>query len=186
VVKAWAEFVDHRKEMRHALTPTSWRKTVLKMVSRDPAEIVKAIDTAIECGWRGIFFRDAPRQPAGGRVPAPPAPPADPDVRKVCALLSDTVGSASEAEAFALVSSWRAFHAALPGDPRRPGRGAARRLPFSELVDRFVAFARAKDASGFTLSAASQLRVGSIRWVEFIRDCERFTGYSFKTGEYQG
>lgn len=68
VVRAWAEFVQHRKEKGCRLTPLAYKKLVKAMVTHSTEEIVDAIDKAISSGWRGLFFNDN-QQPINNASP---------------------------------------------------------------------------------------------------------------------
>ena len=53
-VAAWAEFVQHRQEIRHRLTPLAAEKC-LKKLAKYPAVAIEAIEVAISNGWQGVF-----------------------------------------------------------------------------------------------------------------------------------
>ena len=60
----WQAFIDHRKEIRHKLTPTTTKFLLKKLAVFNALEIDvnKAITQTIENGWQGIF---APRNDYG-------------------------------------------------------------------------------------------------------------------------
>jgi hypothetical protein len=53
----WTDFIQHRKEIRHKLTPTS-TNFLLKKLARyhnDGIDVNQSITQAIENGWQGVF-----------------------------------------------------------------------------------------------------------------------------------
>lgn len=52
---AWTEFLQHRREIRHSLTPTSAKRTLEKLGAHGVDVAVAAVSQAIEKGWQGVF-----------------------------------------------------------------------------------------------------------------------------------
>lgn len=52
---AWAEWVQHRKEIRKALTERAVKKQLTDLAIAGEAAAVEAIHTAIRNGWQGVF-----------------------------------------------------------------------------------------------------------------------------------
>ena len=80
--KEWADFVEHRKQVKHPLTPLAAERLISKIAKLREAGYcpTKLIDAAIRNGWRDVFARDdakagapqgAIRIASAGRTPAP-------------------------------------------------------------------------------------------------------------------
>ena len=80
--KEWADFVEHRKQVKHPLTPLAAERLISKIAKLREAGYcpTKLIDAAIRNGWRDVFARDdakagapqdAIRPTSAGRTPAP-------------------------------------------------------------------------------------------------------------------
>lgn len=54
-LKAWAEWQQHRKEIKKRQTPLSVSKQLNKMSQWGPARAITAINHSIESNWQGIF-----------------------------------------------------------------------------------------------------------------------------------
>lgn len=78
----WNDFKQHRKELGKPLTPTAERRLLIKLerMKNEGQNIHKAIETSIECGWRGIFDvkddvkSDIPLKERARRVGVEPKP----------------------------------------------------------------------------------------------------------------
>lgn len=55
LLSAIEEFVQHRQEIKHPLTPRAWQKIVGKLVDVAPDVAVEAINKSIASGWRDVF-----------------------------------------------------------------------------------------------------------------------------------
>ena len=58
VMKAWAAFVQDRKERKKPLTKGAYTLLINKMDRHSPEEIVTALEQAIERRWLSIFYED--------------------------------------------------------------------------------------------------------------------------------
>lgn len=58
--KTWAEWVQYRKEIRHALKPSTVTRQLAKLDIAGPAKAKAMIEQSIENGWTGLFD---PREP---------------------------------------------------------------------------------------------------------------------------
>jgi len=58
--KAWADFLEHRREMKHPATALAQTRLLNQCEKWGEARAVEAIDTSIGNGWRGLF------EPRGG------------------------------------------------------------------------------------------------------------------------
>ena len=56
---AWADFVQHRRERRPAVTPTSAAKLLEMLAGWGPLKAVAALEKAVASGWQGVFPLDA-------------------------------------------------------------------------------------------------------------------------------
>jgi len=59
LARAWAEFAQHRREIRAPLTPTAAKRIVDDLASVNEAAAVEALRKSVKHGWRGVFI-DAP------------------------------------------------------------------------------------------------------------------------------
>ena len=57
---AWAEFAQHRREIRAPLTPTAAKRIVDDLASVNERAAVEALRKSVKHGWRGVFV-DAPK-----------------------------------------------------------------------------------------------------------------------------
>ena len=53
--EAWREYIAHRRDLRHRLTPRSARMQLRKLAAIGPERAVAAIEHSIANGYRGIF-----------------------------------------------------------------------------------------------------------------------------------
>ncbi len=53
--EVWADWISHRKEIRHPLTPTTVRLQFNKLKKMGVQPAIKSLMTSIENGWIGIF-----------------------------------------------------------------------------------------------------------------------------------
>ena len=88
--QAWAEFVEHRREIRKRLTPTA-TKRLLADLANHPAEATGALRKSVKNSWTGVFFDDGketrPTKPADDFRPEKYVPTSADD------LLSPTKGT---------------------------------------------------------------------------------------------
>jgi hypothetical protein len=56
---AWADFAQHRREIRTPLTPLAAKSIVADLASVNEQQAVEALRKSIKHGWRGVFI-DAP------------------------------------------------------------------------------------------------------------------------------
>jgi hypothetical protein len=59
LARAWAEFAQHRREIKAPLTPTAAKRIVDDLDSINKAAAVEALRKSVKHGWRGVFI-DAP------------------------------------------------------------------------------------------------------------------------------
>lgn len=64
---AWAEWAQHRKEIRHKLTPTSSVRSLNALERLGVDRAIASITHTVEKGWRGIV--EAPEPPAAEQKP---------------------------------------------------------------------------------------------------------------------
>lgn len=69
----WADFVKHRREIRHALTRTQTTKLLDKLAAT-PGDANAMLERSVENGWRGVFPLD--KRKSNGK-PQPLADPTD-------------------------------------------------------------------------------------------------------------
>jgi hypothetical protein len=68
LARAWAEFAQHRREIRAPLTPTAAQRIVADLAAVNEALAVEALRKSVKHGWRGVFF-DAPPKPTIVELP---------------------------------------------------------------------------------------------------------------------
>ena len=64
----WTDFIQHRKEIRHKLTPTAKKYLLVKLAKfhQNGIDVNLCIIQAIENGWQGVFEHEANRKPYSG------------------------------------------------------------------------------------------------------------------------
>jgi hypothetical protein len=55
LANAWAEFAQHRREIRAPLTPTAAKRIVADLAAVNEAAAVEALRKSVKHGWRGVF-----------------------------------------------------------------------------------------------------------------------------------
>jgi hypothetical protein len=63
LANAWAEFAQHRREIKAPLTPTAAQRIVADLAAVNEAAAVEALRKSVKHGWRGVFV-DAPKDTA--------------------------------------------------------------------------------------------------------------------------
>jgi hypothetical protein len=59
LARAWAEFAQHRREIKAPLTPTAAKRIIDDLAAVNEAAAVEALRKSVKHGWRGVFI-DAP------------------------------------------------------------------------------------------------------------------------------
>jgi len=191
VITAWLEFVQHRKETGHKLTPLAHKKITMEMLKHVPDEIVDAINTAITKGWRGLFYKDGPI----GNKQSPAKPDVislDLNAQKLYYFVQSTHTPISQQETKTLISKMKAWYSSIP----TPGKGesclggmtrewSTHHMPWDRLFQEWVTFLQTKQES-FPLRSAHDLIIGGLRWNEFVRHVEHCTGFDWTTGKFIG
>jgi DNA-binding HxlR family transcriptional regulator len=60
LANAWAEFAQHRREIKAPLTPTAAQRIVADLAAVNEAAAVEALRKSVKHGWRGVFL-DTPK-----------------------------------------------------------------------------------------------------------------------------
>jgi hypothetical protein len=68
LARAWAEFAQHRREIKAPLTPTAAKRIVDDLGSVNEAAAVEALRKSVKHGWRGVFI-EAPARPTSVELP---------------------------------------------------------------------------------------------------------------------
>ena len=63
LANAWAEFAQHRREIKAPLTPTAAQRIVADLAAVNEAAAVEALRKSVKHGWRGVFL-DTPKDTA--------------------------------------------------------------------------------------------------------------------------
>lgn len=54
-IEAWGNWRQHRKEIKHPLTPMSAKMQLKKLAEWGEAKAIESIETSIMNGWVGVF-----------------------------------------------------------------------------------------------------------------------------------
>jgi len=54
-METWQDFIKHRQEIKHKLTPLAARKLFAKFAKYESSLVIEALTKAIENGWTGVF-----------------------------------------------------------------------------------------------------------------------------------
>jgi hypothetical protein len=63
LANAWAEFAQHRREIKAPLTPTAAKRIVADLAAVNEVAAVEALRKSVKHGWRGVFV-DTPKDTA--------------------------------------------------------------------------------------------------------------------------
>jgi hypothetical protein len=63
LANAWAEFAQHRREIKAPLTPTAAQRIVADLAAVNEVAAVEALRKSVKHGWRGVFV-DTPKDTA--------------------------------------------------------------------------------------------------------------------------
>ena len=66
--RAWAEFAQHRRELRAPLTPTAAKRIIDDLAAVNEVAAVEALRKSVKHGWRGCFV-EAPAKPVIVELP---------------------------------------------------------------------------------------------------------------------
>lgn len=67
-LEVWSDYLQHRKEIRHKLTPTAKKYLLVKLSKfhENGIDVNLCIAQAIENGWQGVFEYEANRAKQNG------------------------------------------------------------------------------------------------------------------------
>jgi hypothetical protein len=68
LARAWAEFAQHRRELRAPLTPTAAKRIIDDLAAVNEVAAVEALRKSVKHGWRGCFV-EAPAKPVIVELP---------------------------------------------------------------------------------------------------------------------
>ena len=108
----------------------------------------------------------------------PDATPLGPEAQQLYDFTVSVLGNSIVRPQFVslLVKDMAEYHNTIPAK-------AAYHLPWNKFFNDWLEFLQEKQPK-FQLQTPNQLKIGGIRWNEFIHRCERCTQYSFRTGEF--
>lgn len=178
IQKAWNEFVQHRNENKRKLTPLACKKLIKKLLPFNEQEIVEAINRSIENSWTGIFFSSTSITYTGkpGKVThnKPFLSKEAKDIANLCTIL-DIEASSVQMENYYLQLKryWNTL--------QEKNEKIVTHLGWSLFYRRWIEYLERKQGS-FPVRGFYDLEIGRVRWNEFIRECEIWTGYNFTTG----
>jgi len=78
--EAWKLWVQHRKEIRKKLTPTTERLQLKKLVQWGEEVAIRSIYQSIENGWQGLFYPKEQPQPSKPAAETPNSDNAVPQI----------------------------------------------------------------------------------------------------------
>ena len=188
VIEAWLEFALHRKKLGHRITERAYKKLMKKILPQSPEAIVSAIDISIENDWRGLFFNDYSIN-TKGRVRGRPdtdttlnaGTKLGIDEQLLYNFIVGVLGNSlvSKPKINCLLKDMTDFHTGkIP-------EGALEHLGWGKFFKDWLLFLEEKESS-FPLQSVNQLKIDGLRWNEYIKRCEHYTSYSFKTGKWIG
>jgi hypothetical protein len=67
---AWADFAQHRREIRAPLTPLAAKNIVADLASVNEQQAVEALRKSVKHGWRGVFIDPPADRPKVVPMPA--------------------------------------------------------------------------------------------------------------------
>ncbi len=188
VVKAWSEFVKHRKDKHAPLTELACKKLFKKMVRQSPENIIRAIDKAIESGWRGLFFQDDGEAKTDTVSPRRSSAPLDPDGQRLNEFVSSALGG-DIVSPDTIARFIRQMHevydrAGRVSIPYYPDKHPNDHFPWSRFFREWVEFLEEKQRSGFVLRSVHDLELSGCRWREYMQYCASCTNYNWETGQH--
>jgi hypothetical protein len=69
LANAWAEFAQHRRELKAPLTPLAAQRIVADLAAVNEAAAVEALRKSVKHGWRGVFLDAAKDTPKVLHIP---------------------------------------------------------------------------------------------------------------------
>jgi hypothetical protein len=63
LASAWAEFAQHRREIKAPLTPTAAKRIIDDLAAVNEAAAAEALRKSVKHGWRGVFVDPPPTAP---------------------------------------------------------------------------------------------------------------------------
>lgn len=186
VINAWSEFCEHRRQLGCPITPIAWRRFAKLLNGHTEDEIIEAIDKAVTCGWRGLFFKDRVDNVWRAKAEAPAQ-----------SVWLNRLGSAAAVDDFLckhgvqrkvpdvdnLVLAMKDYYDSRPC----PGtRGPTTLMSWDgkappHFLPGYIRFLEGKQAH-WPVRSIRDIAVDSTRWREYIQTCELETGYNWATG----
>ncbi len=74
LASAWAEFAQHRREIKAPLTPTAAKRIIDDLAAVNEAAAVEALRKSVKHGWRGVFIDPPATAPKLVTLPPQGAP----------------------------------------------------------------------------------------------------------------
>jgi len=77
--EAWADWTRHRREIKHALTPTTAQRQLKRLAKEGAESALLRLERSMDNGWQGLWFPDDPDRlvPMGDGGQAPSSDIAD-------------------------------------------------------------------------------------------------------------
>lgn len=190
VVKAWTEFVEHRKVLHAPLTEKGCVKLFKKLATCSPETIVSAIDTSIECRWKGIFPRQSNgkssivRTVQGDLFPVKATPDGQLLTNFVCSVLGNEIIRQSVIENLVRQMHIIYDRASSISIPFYPDKHPNDHFPWSRFFNGWIEFLEEKQQSGFVLRSIHDLELSGCRWREYMQYCASCTNHDWVTGKH--
>jgi len=198
VVKAWGDFIESCRQIKHHMTPIAYQRIIKDMLHQSPEAIVAALDTAIVSRWRRPFFRNNDNLGMAqngaypqGRVRGRPDTETnlhDQDTERLLDFLTEALILRKEDDRLGgvphIVSQMKGYYARLDKlrNPHNPDQGPTDHLPWKKFFNDWLLFLKEKQST-FPLRTVVDLKIGGTRWREFIQRCEHFTMTNFMSGK---
>ena len=181
LAKAWAEFIQHRKEKKCPLTPLAYQKIVRAMLPHSPEVIIAAINKSISCGWRGLFLPDASSPCVISTIPKGALALRYEDMMELGRDTNRPIPApVAKQLAMQVQRYWDALHEIR--NPRNENQGPTDVLPLRKFWSDWLRYLLELQPR-FPFRTPDDLAVGRQRWNQYIERCEKWTGYDFKTGK---
>jgi len=175
VSRAWEEFIQHRKEIGHKLTPLAYKKIIQEMLEQDKESIVIEINYAIAQGWRKPFFK-------AGFKTAPSSSSKkihfknSEEAKGLSDIIERYLGKENVlyAEQFIrqIVSEMKDYYTNLPDT-------ITYHLDWHTFFFKWLAYLDDKQHNKFQLQNINQLNLKRTRWNEYISRLENELGLKF-------
>lgn len=179
IQKAWEEYIQHRKELKKPFTPLAYKKLINKLLDYDKQTIILAINRSIENDWTGIFPESIST-----------------NIKKKSSIISPQKNISLQKEAKCIVTVFNTLRIEASNSDynqhyqdiknywmnlKKKNERIVEHLGLVTFLKNWLEFLKTKQHS-FPVRGIYDVKIGGVRWNEFIKKCENWTGYNFQTG----